>query len=156
MRQVLRSVVAVLAGFIVASVVMMAVEFANGHLFHPDLARAAEGVTDRESLRALLEQAPVTALLVVVAGWILGAVAGGWIAAAVTSPAPWWRRYSTTGSSSSLDTTRFFTFRMISVTSSATPSTVENSCITPSIRMLVTAAPGMEDSRVRRRELPRV
>ncbi len=87
MRQVLRSVVAVLAGFIVASVVMMAVEFANGHLFHPDLARAAEGVTDRESLRALLEQAPVTALLVVVAGWILGAVAGGWIAARLATRA---------------------------------------------------------------------
>ena len=36
------------------------------------------------------------------------------------------------------------------------PGTVVNSCRTPSIRMLVTAAPGMDDSRVRRSELPRV
>jgi hypothetical protein len=31
---------------------------------------------------------------------------------------------------------------------------VENSCSTPSILMLVTAAPGIEDSSVRRSELP--
>ena len=43
---------------------------------------------------------------------------------------------------------------MMSVTSSLTPGTVENSCSTPSIRMLVTAAPGIEDSSVRRSELP--
>jgi hypothetical protein len=36
------------------------------------------------------------------------------------------------------------------------PGIVENSCSTPSTRMLVTAAPGMLDRRVRRRELPRV
>ena len=47
-------------------------------------------------------------------------------------------------------------FRMISVTSSLTPGTVVNSCRTPSMRMLVTAAPGMDESSVRRRELPRV
>jgi hypothetical protein len=45
---------------------------------------------------------------------------------------------------------------MISVTSSFTPDTVLNSCSTPSIRMDVTAAPGMDDSRVRRIELPSV
>ena len=43
---------------------------------------------------------------------------------------------------------------MMSVTSSFTPGTVENSCRTPSTRMLVTAAPGMDDSSVRRSELP--
>ena len=43
---------------------------------------------------------------------------------------------------------------MMSVTSSFTPGTVENSCRTPSILMLVMAAPGMEDSSVRRSELP--
>ena len=43
---------------------------------------------------------------------------------------------------------------MSSVMSSLTPGTVVNSCSTPSTRMLVTLAPGMEDSRVRRSELP--
>ena len=61
-----------------------------------------------------------------------------------------------TGSSSSEDTTRPLRFKMISVTSSTTPSMVENSCRLPSILMLVTAAPGMDDSSVRRSELPRV
>ncbi len=45
---------------------------------------------------------------------------------------------------------------MMSVTSSFTPGTVENSCRTPSILMLVTAAPGMDDRSVRRSELPMV
>ncbi len=43
---------------------------------------------------------------------------------------------------------------MMSMTSSVTPGTVENSCSTPSILMLVTAAPGIEDSRLRRTEFP--
>ena len=46
--------------------------------------------------------------------------------------------------------------RIISVTSSFTPGTVENSWSTPSMRMEVTAAPGMLESRVRRRLLPSV
>ena len=45
---------------------------------------------------------------------------------------------------------------MMSVTSSVIPATVENSCRTPSILMLVTAAPGIDDSSVRRSELPMV
>lgn len=46
--------------------------------------------------------------------------------------------------------------RMISVTSSLAPGTVVNSWSTPSMRMEVTAAPGMDDSSVRRSELPSV
>src|SRR3954447_10908302 len=82
--------------------------------------------------------------------------AGGAMSAAVTSPGPCLRRYMVTGSSESEVTTRPLRFRMISVTSSLTPGTVVNSCRVPSIRMLVTAAPGIDDRRVRRRELPRV
>jgi hypothetical protein len=40
--------------------------------------------------------------------------------------------------------------RMMSVTSSFTPAMDENSCRTPSILIEVTAAPGIERSRVRR------
>ena len=76
------------------------------------------------------------------------------MSAAVTWPGPCLRRYMTTGSSCSEETTSSLRLRMMSVTSSATPGTVENSCSTPSIRMLVTAAPGIEDSRVRRTEFP--
>ena len=41
---------------------------------------------------------------------------------------------------------------MIWVTSSTTPSIVENSCRTPSIWIVVTAVPGSEDNRIRRNE----
>ena len=78
------------------------------------------------------------------------------MSAAVTSPGPCLRRYMTTGSSLSELTTSSLRFRMMSVTSSLTPATVVNSCSTPSMRMLVTAAPGMDDSSVRRSELPSV
>src|SRR5450631_1351409 len=82
--------------------------------------------------------------------------AGGAMSAAVTAPGPCLRRYITTGSSCSLETTRPLMLRMISVMSSLTPGIVENSCSTPSTRRLVTAAPGMLESSVRRSELPRV
>ena len=45
---------------------------------------------------------------------------------------------------------------MTSVTSSVTFGTVENSCSTPSMRIDEMAAPGIEDSSVRRSELPTV
>jgi hypothetical protein len=80
MRSALRNVAAVIAGFVAASIVMMMIEAINGHVLFPELGKAAEGVTDRERLRALLATAPVGALLVVIAGWILGGAAGGWTA----------------------------------------------------------------------------
>ena len=46
--------------------------------------------------------------------------------------------------------------RTMSVTSSLTPLIVENSCATPSMRTLVTAAPASEESRTRRSEFPNV
>ena len=53
-------------------------------------------------------------------------------------------------------THRSLTFMTSSTTSSLTPGIVVNSCSTPSILMLVMAAPGIELSRVRRSELPSV
>jgi hypothetical protein len=44
--------------------------------------------------------------------------------------------------------------RMMSVVSSTTPGTDENSCSTPSILTDVIAAPSTEDSRMRRRAFP--
>src|SRR5262252_5242371 len=82
--------------------------------------------------------------------------AGGAMSAAVTSPGPCLRRYMTTGSSCSEETTRSLRFRLMSVTSSVIPAPGENSCRTPSILMLVTAAPEIDDSSVRRSELPMV
>ena len=78
--RVLRGILAVIVGFVAASVVMMIVEGLNGHVFFPELGAAAQGVTDREALRKLLAEAPTAALLVVLVGWTLGSFAGGFVA----------------------------------------------------------------------------
>ncbi len=87
MRSALRSIAAVFVGFVAASVVMMVIETINGLVLYPELAKAAEGVTDRETLRDLLKTAPVGAFLVVLTGWILGGMAGGWTAARLAARA---------------------------------------------------------------------
>ena len=87
MRSALRSIAAVVAGFIAASIVMMIIETINGRVLYPELAKAAEGVTNRETMRAVLAAAPLGAFLVVIAGWILGGVAGGWITARLAAQA---------------------------------------------------------------------
>ncbi|MBK8727038.1 MAG: hypothetical protein IPL96_13610 [Holophagaceae bacterium] len=71
MRSVLRSIAAVLLGFIVASIVMMIVEAINGRFLHPRPGEGRGGAQDREAIRALLASAPVTAFIVVIMGWIL-------------------------------------------------------------------------------------
>lgn len=86
--KVLRGILAVVVGVVVASVVMMCVEFANGHYIYPELGRAAQGLADREAIRALMASAPVGAFLVVLVGWLLGSVAGGYVAAKITAVAP--------------------------------------------------------------------
>ena len=76
---------------------------------------------------------------------------------AVISPGP----VATSGASTSLASecmrhTTPLRLSTMSVTSSVTPSMVENSCATPSMRTLVTAAPASDDSSTRRSELPNV
>ena len=82
--------------------------------------------------------------------------AGGAMSAAVTAPGPCLRRYITAGSSRSEETTSALRLRISSVTSSFTPAMVVNSWRAPSMRMLVIEAPGIDESRVRRIELPSV
>ena len=87
MRSAFRSLAAVVAGFIAASIVMLIVESINGRILYPDMGKAAEGLTDRDAIRAVMASAPVGALLVVIAGWILGGVAGGWVIARLATQA---------------------------------------------------------------------
>lgn len=83
MRSAFRSVASIVAGFIAASIVMTTVEMINGRVLYPELGKAAEGVTDRETIRALLAAAPLGAFVVVTVGWILGGIAGGWTTARI-------------------------------------------------------------------------
>src|SRR3954454_6978529 len=76
---------------------------------------------------------------------------------AVTSPGPVATRgTSISAASECIRATISLRLRTMSVTSSFTPVIVENSCATPSMRTLVTAAPASDDSRTRRSELPNV
>jgi hypothetical protein len=79
MWPVIRNILAVIAGFVAASAVMMVVESINGHVLFPELGKMAEGVTDPEKIRAIMANAPVAALVVVIFGWALGSVAGGFL-----------------------------------------------------------------------------
>jgi hypothetical protein len=88
MWAVIRSILAVIAGFVVASVVMMIVETANGRLLYPELRKRAEGVTDRQEIKAIMASAPVGALSVVLIGWALGSVAGGYLATLISRKPP--------------------------------------------------------------------
>ena len=88
MGKVFRSIYAVIVGFVAASVVMMLVEWINGHVLYPELGKMAQGVTDREAIRALMASAPVGAFLVVLFGWVLGSLVGGFLAAWIGSNAP--------------------------------------------------------------------
>lgn len=84
----IRSILAVIAGFVTASIVMMAVETVNGRLLYPELARSAQGVTDREEMKAIMAGAPVGALVVVLFGWALGSAVGGFVATLIIRKPP--------------------------------------------------------------------
>jgi hypothetical protein len=86
--RILRTLGAVLLGFVVASLVMMVVESINGRVLFPELGKLAESMKDREAIRALVASAPKAALLVVILGWALGSFAGGWVAAQVARHEP--------------------------------------------------------------------
>jgi MFS family permease len=88
MRSLARKALAVVAGFVAASLVMMAVESLNGHVFYPELGSMAQGVTDRETVRAILANARVGAFVVVIFGWALGSFVGGFLAARVGGRSP--------------------------------------------------------------------
>src|SRR5688572_6525887 len=75
---------------------------------------------------------------------------------AVTSPGPVADSCSRLGPSPSIFSDSCLMLRMMSVTSSRTPASDENSCSTPSILIEVTAAPCSELSSTRRSELPSV
>ncbi len=75
---------------------------------------------------------------------------------AVTFAGPRASIRTTTGSSDVDCKTTSFRFKMMSVTSSVTPAIVSNSWSASSKRTVVIAAPGIDDSRVRRSELPMV
>ena len=73
----LRSILAVLAGLVVAWITVSLFEFASMHTFPPP---PGVDVRDPQQLAALVSQMPVGALALVLAGWVVGALDGGLVA----------------------------------------------------------------------------
>ena len=73
----LRSILAVLAGLVVAWITVSLFEFASMHTFPPP---PGVDVRDPQQLAALVSQMPVGALGLVLAGWVVGALDGGLVA----------------------------------------------------------------------------
>jgi hypothetical protein len=75
-----RTILGILAGLVVAWVAMTACEFASLFLHRPP---AGLDLRDPQALAAHIAAAPLSAMLVVIAGWALAAFAGGWVAARI-------------------------------------------------------------------------
>ena len=84
----IRNILAVVGGFVVASAVMLACEFANSFLFPfpPGM-----DTNDLQAVRAFAASMPLSALVLVAIGWVAGSFAGGFATARIArtaSPRP--------------------------------------------------------------------
>jgi len=75
-----RTILGILAGLVAAWVTMSLCEFASIALHRPP---AGADLRDPQALAAHIAAAPMSAMLVVLVGWTLGAFIGGWIAARI-------------------------------------------------------------------------
>lgn len=80
-----RTILGILAGMVTAWVAIMACQFASGMLFPPP---PGLDLTQPGQLAAYVAQAPPAAMAIVVASWVLGALAGGWVAAKIARAHP--------------------------------------------------------------------
>jgi hypothetical protein len=86
--RMIRNVLAVVAGVVVAGIVMMACEFANSRLYpFPE----GMDVNDIEQVRSFAAAMPLSALVLVAIGWTVGSFAGGFVTTRIAqsvSPGP--------------------------------------------------------------------
>jgi hypothetical protein len=80
----MRTVIAVIAGFVAAAAVMMGCEYANSLLypFPADL-----DTNDISQVRAFAASMPLSALVLVAIGWTLGSILGGAVATRLSGAA---------------------------------------------------------------------
>lgn len=85
MNPVLRSILAVLAGLVVAGILISIIE-AVGHTLYP----LPPGIdpSDREAISGIMQNAPAGALIFVLLAWDIGNLAGSWVAARLAGRNP--------------------------------------------------------------------
>ena len=83
MHPILRSVLAILAGALVAFILIAAIELLSGKLYplHADANRP-------EEMGKAMARAPVGALLLVLLGWAVGTISGAWTATRTAGRSP--------------------------------------------------------------------
>ncbi len=81
MRLILRSIGAVLLGFVVASVIMVVIETINSFIF---AFPAGVNPNDSAAMNQYFASLPATALIVVLVAWAAGTFAGTFVAARVS------------------------------------------------------------------------
>ena len=96
----------------------------------------------------------VVTVIITCSGFIILNPGSTWISAAVITAGPFTESVIFFSPGSSASTTISFTFKIISVTASFTPSIVENSFNTPSILIPFIAVPGIDDSNILLSALP--
>lgn len=80
-----RTILGVMAGIVVAWITITASQLASTALYPPP---AGLDLRNPEVLAAFIAAAPPMAMLLVVAGWTLGALFGGWVAARISRRHP--------------------------------------------------------------------
>jgi hypothetical protein len=78
-QAMLKNVSAIIFGLITGFVLIRLTEFINHSLFPPP----TELFTDKEAIKAYVEQLPLGAKLLVIAGWAIGSFGGAYIATVV-------------------------------------------------------------------------
>lgn len=81
----MRTLLAIIVGFVAAFAVMMAFEFANSRLFPFPQGMAT---SDLAQVRAFAASLPASAFILLVAGWITGSFVGGWVSARIAKTSP--------------------------------------------------------------------
>jgi hypothetical protein len=81
----LRSILAVVLGLVVANVVILAMEFA-GHAVYPP--PAGLNLSDPASLRAAMAKMPTGAFVLLAVGGVVGTTVGAWVAARISRRRP--------------------------------------------------------------------
>ena len=84
-RDMGRTILAVVAGILVAWLTMMLCQFGSAALHPPP---PGLDLTSPADLTAFIEAAPPSAMALVVTGWALGSLLGGWLAARISRRHP--------------------------------------------------------------------